>query len=432
MANALNPSIILAGQGLDVVGAMDAGAIAGQRANQFKQQNALNAYLQQNGGAVMGGDQNALNALAGFGMDGLNAAQGVQSNRLGMDKTRLGMDATRQNMTLATSQEARLTRQEERAIQEHAASMSREQRTQEAAQIESAVAQGLAATSPEQWDAVVSQTAPDLVGQFDNREMIAGRYMSVADVLKRSDEQASAGQINPNDRFKVVGQQLVDLGAEGGPQTVLTDPGQEEVIYGPDGQPILTRGPAGTSAKFTEGQSKDNVFSTRARGALEALEPVAEALTSRSNRAADYDPTGLARGFQSPEYQVAQQAGDEFLQAILRKDTGAAITQQEQDAYGNTYLPRPGDLPERIEAKRQSRIRAINAIEAGMNPAQMLAQERALANSAAEAGTVQPQGQITAEVIRSMSPEAASQYMMTTPLEQIPTDVLDALIERGQ
>lgn len=193
MANALNPSIILAGQGLDVVGAMDAGAIAGQRANQFKQQNALNGYLQQNGAQVMNGDQNALNALAGFGMDGLNAAQGVQSNRLGMEQTRLGMDATRQNMQLATSQEGRLSRQEERQIAEHASTMSREQRAQEAAQIEQAVAQGLATTSPEQWDAVVGGISPDLVGQFDNREIIAGRYMSIADVLKRSDDRSGNG-----------------------------------------------------------------------------------------------------------------------------------------------------------------------------------------------------------------------------------------------
>ncbi|WP_386681813.1 hypothetical protein [Loktanella sp. R86503] len=189
MANALNAGIIMAGQPVDVVGAMDAGAIAGQRANQFRQQNALNAYLQQNGGAVMGGDQNALNALAGFGMDGLNAAQNVQTTRLGMDQTRLGMEATRQNMQLAQSQEARLTRQEERAIAEHAATLSREQRAQEAQQIEQAVAMGLAATSPEQWDAVVGQTAPNLVGQFDNREVIAGKYMSIADVLKRADDR---------------------------------------------------------------------------------------------------------------------------------------------------------------------------------------------------------------------------------------------------
>ena len=50
------------------------------------------------------------------------------------------------------------------------------------------------------------------------------------------------GEGNLSDRFKVVGSQLVDLNAEGGPQAVLTAPGQTETIYGPDGQPILTRG----------------------------------------------------------------------------------------------------------------------------------------------------------------------------------------------
>lgn len=138
---------------------------------------------------------------------------------------------------------------------------------------------------------------------------------------------------------------------------------------------------AAAGKAFTEGQSKDNVYSTRARGALEVLEPRAGTLTSRAERAAEYDPTGLARGFQSDDFQMAKNAGDEFLQAILRKDTGAAITEQEQAMYGRTYLPQPGDNPALIETKRQARQRAIAAIESGMSPAQMLAQERALVAS---------------------------------------------------
>jgi len=138
---------------------------------------------------------------------------------------------------------------------------------------------------------------------------------------------------------------------------------------------------AAAGRPFTEGQSKDIVYATRARGALEVLEPIANSLTSRVDRAAEWDPTGLARGMQSDEFQVAKNAGDEFLQAILRKDTGAAITEQEQELYGKTYLPQPGDSPELLEAKRQARRRAIAAIEASMTPAQMLAQERGLTSS---------------------------------------------------
>ena len=137
---------------------------------------------------------------------------------------------------------------------------------------------------------------------------------------------------------------------------------------------------------FTEAQGKDVVFATRAKGALEILEPVADSLMSLPSRAAEYDPTGLLRGrVQSPEYQVARQAGDEFLQAILRKDTGAAITAPEQALYGVTYLPQPGDGPEVLLAKAAARQRAVAAIEAGMSPTQIIAQEKALGGSPAAA-----------------------------------------------
>jgi hypothetical protein len=158
-------------------------------------------------------------------------------------------------------------------------------------------------------------------------------------------------------------------------------PGQTETIYGPDGLPIITRGPA-SGVKFTEAQSKDNVFSTRAEGALAKLEPVADALSSRTDVILDAVPLGIGREAQGDEYQVARQAGDEFLQAILRKDTGAAITEQEQRLYGVTYLPQPGDGPGVLQAKREARARAIAALQSGMNADQFAATERAIVEAA--------------------------------------------------
>lgn len=90
---------------------------------------------------------------------------------------------------------------------------------------------------------------------------------------------------------------------------------------------------------------------------------------------------------QSDSYQVAKNAGDEFLQAILRKDTGAAITEQEQRLYGDTFLPRPGDGEAVLQAKREARQRALSAIQAGMNMDQIAATERALVDSARITGT---------------------------------------------
>lgn len=143
----------------------------------------------------------------------------------------------------------------------------------------------------------------------------------------------------------------------------------------------LVQGP-GAGKPLTEAQSKDTVYATRAAGALPTLDKYETALTSIGDVALGADPTGLLRGrMQSEEYQLARQAGDEFLQAILRKDTGAAITAQEQELYGQTYLPQPGDSQEVIAQKRQARRRALAAIKAGLPSSAIVAQERALQES---------------------------------------------------
>ena len=149
------------------------------------------------------------------------------------------------------------------------------------------------------------------------------------------------------------------------------------ISVGADGSVQFTQG---GDFKFTEQQSKDNVYATRAAGALEAFEPVASALTSASMRAAEFDPTGIVRGsVQSDDFQLAQQSGNEFLQAVLRKDTGAAITPNEMILYGKTYLPQPGDNEQVLAQKSQARKRAVAAITSGMSPLQILTTEKALA-----------------------------------------------------
>lgn len=370
---ALDPRLILAGQSPDVVGAMRQGnALAGE-VGQLQSQNALRNLYRTQGAGIMAGQPQALNALAGIDPA---AALGIQDARLGLDARRMDMQATQQRMDV-------LSAQEQRALAEIQSTKSAAEQSAIAAQIEDAVKMGLAIQDPAQWDAVMQTQAPELVGQFANRQALAMKYMSMAEALK-----ASQGPEQPalNDRYKVVGTQLYDLGAEGGPRMVGEAPGQTETIFGPDGKPIIMRGP-GASKPMTEAQSKDTVYATRAKGALEKLDPIAGELTSLGQRAANYDPTGVIRGtVQTDQFQLAQQAGEEFLQAILRKDTGAAITAQEQELYGKTYLPQPGDNSAVQEAKRQARQRAIAAIEAGMNVDQITATERALIDAATRTG----------------------------------------------
>jgi hypothetical protein len=72
------------------------------------------------------------------------------------------------------------------------------------------------------------------------------------------------------------------------------------------------------------------------------------------------------------------------LQAILRKDTGAAITAPEQALYGVTYLPQPGDGDAQLAYKEQARRRAVEAIKAGQPPSAIVAAEKALAASGSQ------------------------------------------------
>lgn len=202
---------------------------------------------------------------------------------------------------------------------------------------------------------------------------------------------AAAGQFGPDGRF-------YPINPPSGMSVESDGQGGFRIVQGP--------GASGGGKGFTEGQTKDNIYSTRARGALPTLNEYESALAEYGDRLLDNDPTGFARGrWQSEDYQVAKAAGDEFLQAILRKDTGAAITVQEQELYGKTYLPQPGDSAEVMRYKRQARERAIAAIESGMSPAQIVAQERALERSRQAANV--PQAAI--DMLRS-DPSLASQF----------------------
>lgn len=226
--------------------------------------------------------------------------------------------------------------------------------------------------------------APKITGQEwvrqGGQEILMGRSGAQMVPITGADGQPVTRDPEPNDEYGRYAAEEREAGRE--PLSRI-DYAQAkkgtETVFGPDGSPILSRGPSST--KFTEGQSKDNVYATRAEGAIRTLEPVANALTSRTDRVLDVVPLGIGREGQNSDFQVAQQAGEEFLQAILRKDTGAAITNQEQEMYGKTFLPQPGDGERVLEAKRASRQRAIEAIKAGMSPAQILAQERGVENA---------------------------------------------------
>lgn len=184
----INPSIALSGQQPNILAAFSGGQEMAQQQIGRQNENALNGYIQQNAGGIMGGDQNALAGMAGLGTQGLNAAMGVQGAQLDMQNTQSTMQDREARLKLAYDQAAQQAQME-------AAQMSAAERQAEAAQLERGLAMGTQAQSPEQWDQVMQSLGlSDMVGQFEQRDMIIAGALGIKDALSMGQEDAPTPQ----------------------------------------------------------------------------------------------------------------------------------------------------------------------------------------------------------------------------------------------
>jgi len=75
-----------------------------------------------------------------------------------------------------------------------------------------------------------------------------------------------------------------------------------------------------------------------------------------------------ALGGPSPEQQQVDAARKNFITAVLRKESGAAISPTEFYTESQKYFPQPGDSKEVISQKRNARETAIKAMEIQAGP----------------------------------------------------------------
>lgn len=163
----MDARIILAGQPVDLVGAMRQGNAAAIETNALRQNNQLTDLYRQQGAGLLAGDQGAMNALAGVD-PGLA----------------MGMKANQQTYAQNTRKMEILNAGERRVIEDRAASMTAAERAAAAAEIEDAVKMGMGIPDAATWDQMMGQVAPEMVGQFGNRQALAMKYMSVAEAFK--------------------------------------------------------------------------------------------------------------------------------------------------------------------------------------------------------------------------------------------------------
>ncbi|MEM8971068.1 MAG: hypothetical protein AAGD43_03280 [Pseudomonadota bacterium] len=115
-----------------------------------------------------------------------------------------------------------------------------------------------------------------------------------------------------------------------------------------------------TPPKPTEAQEKASLFALPMLEAVEALETLETSENPQfgNERAAivqDAAPLGTARWLQSPEYQQYDAHKRSFINASLRRESGAAIRDEEYLAAEKRLFPMPGDSQPVIEQKRNLR-----------------------------------------------------------------------------
>ena len=156
----------------------------------------------------------------------------------------------------------------------------------------------------------------------------------------------------------------------------ITDPSTGAVMFmTPQGlvsQPANSD-PNGTGANTLTGPKKpDNteyataIYADRMANSGKIIDSLAGAGTSLQDSMASGMPFG--NYMISKDYQKFDQAQRDFVNAVLRRESGAVISDEEFDNARKQYLPQPGDTTEVLAQKRVNRQIAIDGMKRASGP----------------------------------------------------------------
>lgn len=153
---------------------------------------------------------------------------------------------------------------------------------------------------------------------------------------------------------------------------VLADPktGAVRPVMGADGQPL--KGKA-ADRQMTDAQAKANLFGSRmaeSHRILNQLEGKYSPMAVNAKVAAGEAPMiggvagAVGNAMLSSEGQMAEQAQRDFINAVLRRESGAVINPNEFENAKKQYFPQPNDDQKTLAQKRRNRELAIRGMEA--------------------------------------------------------------------
>ena len=138
---------------------------------------------------------------------------------------------------------------------------------------------------------------------------------------------------------------------------------------------MSTKGSGGSGEKdFTAAQYNAAAFGKSMLQANRDLDQLASEGYNRSDRMSALDAS-LPNWMASGNSKRQRQAEENFVNALLRKESGAAVPDQELARYEKAYFVRAGDTPEVIAQKKASREQKLAGLRASAGGAWDVVQE---------------------------------------------------------
>lgn len=214
------------------------------------------------------------------------------------------------------------------------------------------------------------------VGDIHGANTIANMGNNERDFAFRQ-KQADRSQSNADRSFGLQQKQAeekpqymqIDDGT-GGKALVKIDPyGKGVTTVNPTGMDRTPTNPYAMGSKMSEAQSKDALYASRMFGSEKLLRDPAiiEAATSITQNGMSKLP-GVGNFMVSEAFQKYDQAKRDFVNGVLRRESGAVISDAEFANAEKQYFPKPGDSKAVIEQKKRNREEAIRGIAAGAGP----------------------------------------------------------------
>ncbi len=165
----------------------------------------------------------------------------------------------------------------------------------------------------------------------------------------------------------VVGNALIDR-SKNPPQVVYEGKkgggaGGIEIL--PDGTVKITKG---ATPDVDLNQSQAMLYGQRMKDANEILALYETSGTELFQNVLNALPWGIGRTMQSEDFKDFDDARLDFINAVLRRESGAAIAPSEYKGAAKQYFPVVGDSPRQIEIKRKRRERATELLILASGP----------------------------------------------------------------